>query len=75
MKLKEILKLIYRTNIKQQIKFYITTREGMEVEYAANCCEAFNIESVCQDYEVVGLEAEQMDDENLLCISIENFDC
>lgn len=75
MKLKEILKLIYRTNIKQRIKFYITTREGMEVKYVANCWEAFNTESICQDYEVVGLEAEQMDDENLLCISIENFDC
>ena len=75
MKLKEILKLIYHTNVKQPVKFYITDREGMEVKYVRNCSAAFNFESACQDYEVVGLEAEQMDDENLLCISIENFDC
>lgn len=74
MKLNEILKLIYRTNIKQPIKFYITNREGMEVKYV-NCVGAFNVESEYKDYEVVGLEAEQMDDENWIRISIENFDC
>lgn len=74
MKLKEILKLICHANAKQPIKFYITNREDVEVQYANHCSAAFNVESVCQDYEVVGLEAEQMDDMNWLCISIENFD-
>ena len=75
MKLKEILKLICHTNVKQPIKFCITNREGMEFKYAYHCSAAFNIESEYQDYEVVGLEAEQMDDMNWICISIENFDC
>ena len=74
MKLKEILKLICHANVKQPIKFYITNREGVEVQYANHCSAAFNVESVCKDYEVVGLEAEQMDDMNWLCIRIENFD-
>jgi hypothetical protein len=55
--LKEILKLICHANVKQPIKFYITNREGVEVQYANHCSAAFNVESVCQDYEVVGLEA------------------
>ena len=44
MKLKEILKLIYRTNVKQPIKFYVTNRSGMEVKYVTCCEDAFEAE-------------------------------
>lgn len=74
MKLNEILKLIYRTNIKQPIKFYATNREGVEIKYVTSCEDAFDAEQYVRDYEVMGLEVEQMDDMNWLCISIENFD-
>ena len=75
MKLKEILKLICRINVNQPIKFYIYNRTGTEVKYVRSCKGAFNVEAACQDYEVVGLEAEQVDDSNWICITIENFDC
>lgn len=71
MKLKEILKLIYRANINSKACLHVNDCEGCIFYYISDCKKAFELAEKYNEYNVVGLKVVK----ETICISIENFDC
>ena len=74
MKLKEILKVIYRENLNQPVKFYIIEASSYLTKYAKCYKDALELVTEYNDCEVFGMHAEQALEEPVICINIENFD-
>lgn len=74
MKLKDILKLIYRVDLNQSIKLCITEASGYLVRYAECCKDALEFVTEYKDCAVSGIHTEEGSNESILCISIENLD-
>lgn len=74
MKLKEILKVIYREDLNQPVKFYIVEASGYLIKYAKCYKDALEFATEYKDCEVFGMHAEQALEESVICVSIENFD-
>lgn len=74
MKLKEILKVIYREDLNQPVKLYIVEASGYLTRYAKCYKDALEFAAEYKDCEVFGVHAEQALEEPVICISIENFD-
>jgi hypothetical protein len=74
MKLKEILKVIYREDLNQPVKLHIVEASGYLTRYAKCYKDALEFATEYKDCEVFGVHAEQALEEPVICISIENFD-
>lgn len=74
MKLKEILKLIYRVDLNQPIKLCITEASGYLARYADCCKDALEFVTGYKDCEVSGIRTEEGSNKPILYISIENLD-
>lgn len=74
MKLKEILKLIYREDLNQPVKVYAVEASGYSTKYTKCYKDALASLIDYKECEVSGMHAEEGFNEPIICIRIENFD-